>query len=435
MISVAFIGAQTGDEGKGVRVAYYVKKAVESFNRLYGESEDSRVMTLRWQGGANAGHTVILDGRKYALHQLPCGILVPRTYNLMGEGVYFNPRKASDEIKALRDYGVKIDSRNFGIASNSHVTLDYHIALDQEESRARTGHTSTGSGIKPTAVDKQGRVGIRFEEFLDRAAFIDALKLRFPESLMPYDFGKFVDTYSKEREILSDLSVLQTDVMCRQDFSALIGEGAQGFQLDVDRGLYPGITSSNPSIIPFRTDLVIGTIKMYESSVGGGRPFVGRIENGLEDSLRESWGEYGTTTGKPRGLGWLDIVALRQAIDSSEIDVLVGTCGDRLEKLAKIGEPVKLITAYELKGKKFERWDKSFHKRGTLYDAKPVIEEFDAWEKFFDVEKQEISPNAQRFIDRIQELTDTEFIAHGHGPGIDDVFDLEPNLLNDLGNP
>ncbi len=422
---MTFIGAQTGDEGKGVRVAYYVKNAVEELNELYGKSTEPRVLTLRWQGGANAGHTVVLNERKYALHQLPCGILIPGTYNLMGEGVYFNPRKASDEIKALRNSGIKIGSKNFGIASNAHVTLDYHIDMDAEDSNGQTGHTSTGSGIKPTAIDKYARTGIRFEEFLDKKEFIEALKIRFPKEMPKGTYKQFADSYSAEREFLSGLSVLQTDVMCRKNFNVLIGEGAQGFQLDVDRGLYPGVTSSNPSIPSFKTDILVGTVKMYESSVGGGRPFVGRMNKNLEDSLRNDWKEFGTTTGKPRSLGWLDIVALKNAIESSGINALVGTCGDRLEQLAKIGEKVKLITAYEIEGKKFDRWDKSFHKRSTLYDAKPVFEEFDAWEKFFDVKKQKLSPNAKKFVDRIQELTGTEFIAHGYGPGIDDILDLE----------
>ena len=422
---MTFIGAQTGDEGKGVRVAYYVKGAVKELNELYGESTEPRVLTLRWQGGANAGHTVVLNERKYALHQLPCGILIPGTYNLMGEGVYFNPRKASEEIKSLRSCGIAIDSKNFGIASNAHMTLDYHIDMDKEDSKGQTGHTSTGSGIKPTAIDKQARTGIRFEEFLDEKEFIEALKMRFPNGMPNGTYKHFADSYAIEREFLSKLSVLQTDVMCPKRFNVLIGEGAQGFQLDVDRGLYPGVTSSNPSIPSFKTDIVVGTVKMYESSVGGGRPFVGRMNESLEDSLRSDWKEFGTTTGKPRSLGWLDIVALKHAIDSSEMNVLVGTCGDRLEQLAKRGEKVKLIVAYDIDGKKIDRWDKSFHKRSKLYNAKPVFEEFDAWQKFFDEDRQKLSQNAQRFVDRIQELTDTEFIAHGYGPGIDDVFDLD----------
>ena len=433
MGSIAFIGAQTGDEGKGVRVGYYTKKAVDTIQESYGDSEDPRVLVLRWQGGANAGHTVFLEGKKYALHQLPSGILIPGTFNLMGEGVYFNPRKALEEIEALKKQGIKIDTCNFGIASNAHVTLDYHIDLDEAISRGMTGHLSTGKGIRPTAMDKQGRVGIRFEEFLDRAEFIQILKNRFPDGMPKgVSYDSFVDSYSAERNVLSELSVLHSDIMNNLSFKLVVGEGAQGFQLDVDRGLYPGVTSSNPSIVPFRADVLAGVVKMYESSVGGGRPFVGRMDEPLETKLREFWGEFGTTTGKPRGLGWFDVVEINNAIDSSEIDVLVGTCGDRLEELAKIGEKVKLIVAYDIDGKRFDRWDKSFHKRSKLYSAKPVFEEFEPWSKFFDEEKGKLTSNAQRFVDRIQDLTDTEFVAHGHGPEIKDVLDLDKGLIPNL---
>jgi adenylosuccinate synthase len=433
MKSVAFIGAQSDDEGKGVRVAYYANLARNHLQKIYGDSKP-HILVMRWQRGANAGHTLFSDGKRYALHQLPSGIILPGTFNLMAEGVYFNPRKAKKEIEDLRMRGVKINQNNFGISSNSHVTLDYHVDLDDLDSLGRTGHTSTGNGIKPTAVDKQARVGIRFEEFLDRTEFIEALKKRFPDE-MPQkyiSYEHFADSYVAEMEALSDLSVLQTDVLRMDSLKVLIGEGAQGFQLDVDRGAYPGVTSSNPSIVPFRTDSIVGVVKMYESSVGGGRPFVGRMNKNLETRLRESWKEFGTTTGKPRNLGWIDIVELRNAIDSSEIDFLIGTCGDRLQKLTKFGEKVKMIVAYEIEGKKFEKWDKSFHKRRNLYQANPIFEEFDAWDKFYDPKTKSLTQNAQKFVNRIEHLTNKKFIAHGYGPEIDDVLDIDKGFILDL---
>src|SRR3989338_1589450 len=169
MVNIAFIGAQTGDEGKGVKEAHYAKRAVAYCERNFGRRQEPYVLTYRWQGGANAGHTVEIDERKEALHQLPSAILVDGTYNLMGEGVFLQPRLAMKEIEDLRRRGVRIDNTNFGIASNAHVTLDYHIDKDVKDSAARVGHTSTGKGIKPTAVDKYGRVGVRFEEVLFRS--------------------------------------------------------------------------------------------------------------------------------------------------------------------------------------------------------------------------------------------------------------------------
>ncbi len=424
-MKIAFIGAQTGDEGKGVRVAYYVKKAVSKI-----PSQNSSVWTMRWQGGANAGHTVFCDGLKYALHQVPSGILIDGTYNIMGEGVFLEPRGIVKEIILLREKGVRIDNTNFGISSNAHVTFGYHIEMDSTSSAAMTGHTSTGRGIKPTAVDKYGRVGVRFEEFLNRDSFIEALKHRFPLG-MPAQFGtyeSFVDSYAEDMKVLAPFSVLQSDILNNSNFKFGFAEGAQGFQLDVDRGLYPGITSSNPSIVPFRANKIIGVVKLYASSVGGGRPFIGRMNEELETSLRDLWNERGTTTGKPRSIGWLDIVALKHAIRSCDIDSLVSTCGDRIQDLTKKGEKMRLIFGYKINGKIFTQWDKSFHRRDVLYNAEPVFEEFDSWDIFFDKEKRELTPKAFAFIERIEELTGKKFAAHGYGPGIDDVLEIEDIL-------
>jgi adenylosuccinate synthase len=421
---IALIGAQTGDEGKGVREVHYVQKAVE--NSPDPTSESMPVWTLRWQGGANAGHTVGWNGTAYKLHQIPSGILIPKTYNFMGEGVFFNPREGMQEIINLQSQGVEITPRNFGIASNAHVTLEYHTE-DGRRDFEKEKHTGTGRGIKETAVDKQGRVGIRFQEFLDRETFIQILKeKRFPKGF-PEQFGaveEFADSYAEEREFLAQFSALQADALERHGTHFGIGEGAQGFKLDVDRGYYPGVTSSNPSIVPFRADVILGVVKMYESSVGSDRPFVGQMNPDLEARVRDLWGERGTTTGKPRDLGWLDVVALRHAIRSCEIDHLVGTCGDRMEAMAEANEPVKLVVAYEIDGNKYTDWDNSFHNRTTLYRARPIFEELKPWRRFVD-DNGELSPNARTYVDRIQELTGTEFALHGFGPGVDDVIEAK----------
>ncbi|MEK6909324.1 MAG: adenylosuccinate synthetase [Nanoarchaeota archaeon] len=426
--SVAFVGAQTGDEGKGVRVDYYVTRAVEYSKPM--PQQDPKVWTMRWQGGRNAGHTVIKNGEKYALHQIPSGILIPGTFNLMGESVFLEPRQCLEEIMELRRRGVKIDRSNFGIASNAHVTLDYSIEADKEASKLRVGHTSTGQGIKQTAVDKYGRVGIRFQEFIKFDSFVAALKTRFPEG-MPSDFGThedFANSYNYERDELVEFPILQTDIVGNKNFVYGIGEGAQGFQLDVDRGLYPGVTSSNPSIVPFRTNKVVGVVKMYESSIGGDRPFIGRMETDLETRLRDLWKERGTTTGKDRSLGWLDIVALKNATKGAEIDCLVSTCGDRMEDLFKFGEKVKLVVAYNIDGIEFDEWEPFFHDRTKLSTATPIFEELPAWEVFFDKEEGRLTPNAQRFVNRIEELVYVPFVAHGYGPGIEDVFEVRETL-------
>lgn len=427
---IAVIGAQAGDEGKGVRVTHYVKKAVE---KSISSNENKKVLTVRWQGGANAGHTVQLNGQTYKLHQLPSGILFPGTYNLIGEGVYLNPRSLVEEITKIREMGVEISPRNLGIASNAHVTLDYHIARDAID-RNKKNHTSTGRGIRPTAMDKAGRIGIRFQEFLSAPAFESILNEKvLPHGITP-EFLKeaggvksFIESYDEIRKFLAPFSVLQSRILKEYKNSHVIGEGAQGFKLDVDRGLYPGVTSSNPSMVPFRADVILGAVKLYESSIGHDRPFVNRIGGEMENLLRDMWGERGTTTGLPRDLGWLDIVSLKNAIDSAEVDYLVGTCGDRLEAIHKLGQKVKLVVAYKSEGKTYTEWDPSFHNRKVLYEAEPVFEEFDSWEKFID-NSGELNPNARKYIERIEELTGRQFVLQGTGPGVNDVIEVKDIL-------
>ena len=422
---IAIIGTQTGDEGKGVRVDYYAKKAVELHP---SERDRPKVWTMRWQGGANAGHTVYSNGERYALHQVPSGILIDGTFNLMGEGVFLEPRACLREVEDLRRRGVKVDYANFGIASNAHVTLDYHIELDAGESRRTVGHTSTGRGVKPTAIDKYGRVGIRFAEFLDRNLLESLIEQRFPQGVSGKTPKDFVNSYLPEIEGLREFLTLQERVISNPSFKVGIGEGAQGFMLDIDRGLYPGVTSSNPTMPPFRADKIVGVVKSYASSIGGDRPFVGKMAEDLENLCRDEWGEKGTTTGKPRSLGWLDIVALRHAIRSADVDCLISTCGDRLEYLRGLGELPKLVVAYKIGDKSFTDWDASFHKRITLNGAEPEFEEFEPWNEFFDKKTGKLSDNAQRFMDRVEYLTGVEFVAHGTGPGIDDVLELK-NIL------
>lgn len=423
----AVIGLQTGDEGKGVRDVRIVENAVERSG--FEPGDKPRVWNMRFQGGANAGHTAVKNGETYKLHQIPSGVLIPGSFNLMGEGVFFNPRSAVEELRGLQERGIEISPKNFGIASNAHVTLAYHTEEDRVDLEKQK-HTSTGSGIKQTAVDKVGRVGLRFEEFLDRDTFRDVLKeKRFPD-FFPARLGsieEFVDSYQDYVDFLKDFSVLQSKIVHGQEFQYGIGEGAQGFRLDVDRGLYPGVTSSNPSMIPFRADVILGVMKLYESSVGHDRPFIGQMPEKLEGIVREKWGETGTTTGLPRDLGYVDIVAINNAIESSEVDYLIGTCGDRLEVMHELGEPVKLVVAYEIDGTIYEEWDTSFHNRNTLYHANPIFERFSPWKRFVD-DNNELTGNAQKYVDRIQELTGREFILMGTGQGIQDVIEYKNPL-------
>jgi adenylosuccinate synthase len=422
--TVAFIGLQTGDEGKGIQVPRFARRAVELAGSI-GDSNSRPVLVERYQGGANAGHTIVIGGVTYKLHQVPSGIVIPGTFNFIREGVFFNPRAAVEEIQELMERGIEVNGGNFGIASNVQITLGYHVSDDQAYFK-RKEHTSTGRGIKQTSVDKQGRDGIRLEEFLDPGVMFRALKKRkFPNERVEGfgSLGEFVDSYGDEREALAPLSVLQADIVERHGTQFRIGEGAQGYKLDVDKGLYPGVTSSNSAIVPYRTDLNLGVIKLYESSVGSDRPFVGQMDADLESRVRSLWGEVGTTTGLPRDLGWVDTVALRHAVKDADIDFIVSTCGDRLDCLHEMGEKVKIVVAYEIDGVRYDAWDKSFHNREKLYGATPIFEEFEPWESFTDGGGS-LTRNAQIYVDRIEELVDRRFMLHGTGPSIDDYIDV-----------
>ncbi len=403
MKGIAVTGLQNGDEGKGKAVHYL------------GTLAPQPLVVERFQGGGNAGHTMVIDGESYKLHHLPSGIIIAHAFSLLGEGMFINPRKVTREIRTLQEKGVPISQKNLGIAATAHLTLDYHVAADQE-SFQREQHTSTGNGIKQTAVDKYGRVGIRFIEFLDQQLMEECLKRRFPQG-MPESYGnfeKFAASYDAEREFLQPFLVQQHEARRKHDY--WLGEGAQGFLLDVDAGQYPGITSSHPAQVPQVADTILGVVKLYTSSVGtGDRPFVSRMTTELESRLREPWKEFGTTTGKKRELGWFDAVAVKYAVESTGTDYLVGTCGDRLQELATENEPVRIVTGYKIGTKTYPEWDLSFHRRDVLRHAEPVCEEFKPWLHFTEADGRTLNSNAQRYIDRIQKLTGKEFIMLGTG--------------------
>jgi len=422
---IAVIGIRCGDEGKGARVIYLIDKAVKQLIRGNGEVPlGIEVMGYRWHGGANAGHTVIVNGITYKLHSVPVSIVIPGTYSLLGSGMFVNPRKVMQEIKTLEAQGLQINPNNLGIASNSFVTFDFHTNEDIANLE-KAEHTSTGNGIKQTAMDKYGRVGVRFAEFLDEEACIHALEKRFPNKRVPgFDSLKsFVESYKTEREFLTPFMTLQSDALKKYGLYYKFGEGAHGGDIDVEEGLYPGITSSHPAIVPHRPDIILGAMKLYDSSVGHDRPFVSRLNPELEASLRNAWGERGTTTGKDRKIGWTDLVSAKHIIEVSGVDYLVGNCGDRLEIFSQMKHKIGLVTGYKINGKVYSEWDASFHKRQTLHEVEPVIEWFEPWDKF-QVDGK-LHPNAQRYIDRIQEFTGREFAMLGTGPGIDDVIELK----------
>lgn len=459
MVKIAIVGIQYGDEGKGAIVDEVTQRSLKLLNG--GEM----VLVRRYQGGGNAGHTIVVDDEEFKLHLPPSGIVNERTYNLIGREVFTDPSGLMKEVKGLRARGVHVSYENFGVASTSHVTLRYHVAHDQADFNTKI-HASTGKGIKETAADLYGRLGIRFCEFLDRRSFINALEWRFKDVMEEPDFKRLAekyaeereedpfsgenpemnidtfvrglkwgyhtwksaigekpdltalaDSYAEEREYLQEFEVLEQTVDRDPKFVFGIAEGAQGAMLNPISGPYPGTTSSDPCRVPKGYEgNVIGVMKFYDSSAGTrDRAFVGAMDEDLQQKVREPWGQFGTTTGKPRDVGWVNIVELRYAARESGARGIIATCGDQLELLAKLGEPVKAVEAVKVNGKLYTEWDTAFDKRGVMRTAEPVFRKFEPWDRFLD-DNGDLTDNAQRFADWIQEQTDVPILAYRYGP-------------------
>ncbi len=349
-LSIWATGGQFGDEGKGNVIGKLINLMLKRLraHMVYELFDNNKkpILVLRYQGGSNAGHKVTVGTMVYALHQIPSGIVFPHTYNMIGKGVYLNPRATLKEITnpndpkkpGLRELGVKVTPDNLGIAANAIVTLDWYVAADQADFN-KADHTSTGRGIKETGADKYGRIGIRFIEFLDPVLFKDILvkKQMKKEISSDINIDTLVSSYAMEREMLKDFMTLEHEVLKNHGTYFKLWEGAQGFGLDIDDGPYPGTTSSHPAKSPYKSDLALLIFKLYTSNVGiGDRAFVTRFEDReLEREFGASSDEFGTTTGKPRPLGWFDAVLAKYAVDVINPDYLVGTCGDRMTAFSR----------------------------------------------------------------------------------------------------
>jgi adenylosuccinate synthase len=432
---IAIVGIQPGDEGKGKINDLTNNLAVDSYNKInsspYKLLDDSKsaspegskpLVNRRFQGGGNAGHTLVIEGEKWALHHVPTGITHPEVYCVLGSGMYGNPRKITQEIQGLQERGLDVNSENLGISARMHVTLDYHTQADQVDF-TKERHTSTGNGIKQTAEDKYGRTGIRFIEFLDEDLMKDILRARFHGVLESYGIDSFVESYAKEREFLAQFATQEHKALQTHGFFLLIDEGAQGKTLCVDGGSYPHVTSSMPCDPPGSPDLMLGVAKLYRSSAGtGGRPFVSQMRPELENKVREPWGEFGTTTSKARDIAWADPIADKYACDLANITHLAVTCGDKMEILATLRENVKMLDGYKIDGKTFTEWDINFHKRGFRNKAEPIYSEFEPWVHFVDPTTGNVTDTAQRYVDEYERRVDREIIILGTGPGRKDYI-------------
>ena len=415
MSSVVVVGTQWGDEGKG-KITDFL-------------SENAEVIA-RYQGGNNAGHTIKFNGETYKLHLIPSGIFYSDKISVIGNGMVVDPKALITELKYLHDRGVTTD--NLRISNRAHVILPYHLKLDEVEENSKGDNKigTTKKGIGPAYMDKAARIGIRMADLLDKEAFGEKLarnleeKNRLLERIYETDGFKIEDILDEYYEYgqqikhyVCDTSVVLNDAL--DEGRRVLFEGAQGVMLDIDQGTYPFVTSSNPvaggvtigsGVGPSKIKHVVGVSKAYTTRVGDG-PFPTELDNEIGHQIREVGREYGTTTGRPRRVGWFDSVVVRHArrvsgitdLSLNSIDVLTGI------------ETLKICVAYNHKGTIMEEFPASLK---TLADCEPVYEELPGWTEDITGCKSlsELPANARHYLERVSQLTGIPLSIFSVGP-------------------
>ncbi|AEI46432.1 adenylosuccinate synthase [Paenibacillus mucilaginosus] len=404
MSTVVVVGTQWGDEGKG-KITDFLAESAE--------------VVARYQGGNNAGHTIIINDKKYKLTMIPSGIFYEDKVCVIGNGMVINPGALLEEIRYIHDNG--FTTNNLRISDRAHVIMPYHLVLDglEEERKGDNKIGTTRKGIGPCYMDKAARNGIRIADLLDAEEFERKVRHLVAEKnvLIRQVYGSEgldADTIIKEylgyaeqiRPYVTDTSVVLNDLI--DDGKKVLFEGAQGVMLDIDQGTYPYVTSSNPSaggvcigsgVGPTKIKQIIGVAKSYTTRVGDG-PFPTEQTNETGDWIREKGHEYGTVTGRPRRVGWFDSVVVRHA---RRVSGITGLSLNSLDVLAGL-ETVKICTAYKFRGEVIEHYPASLK---MLAECEAVYEELPGWsEDLSNVRSMEDLPeNARKYLERVSELT------------------------------
>nr|WP_288870620.1 adenylosuccinate synthase [uncultured Corynebacterium sp.] len=415
MPAVIVLGAQWGDEGKG--------KATDQL----GQNTD---YVVKFNGGNNAGHTVVIDGEKYALHLLPAGILSKGVTPIIGNGVVVDIDVLFQELAEMESRGV--DCSRLKISSNAHIIPSYNRLMDQANERARGKNQigTTGRGIGPTYADKMNRVGIRIQDLFDPKTLSEKIEAALApknevfaavgmETLDPDTVTEELLAYADRiRPMVCDASLEVNDALDRGD--TVLFEGGQATMLDIDHGTYPFVTSSNPTaggaltgtgVGPTRIDRVVGVAKAYTTRVGEG-PFPTELDNEVGEALRHKGGEFGVTTGRARRTGWFDAVVMRYA---TRINGLTDICLTKLDVLS--GYPtIPVCVAYEVDGARMEEMPLD---QVGFENAVPVYEELPGWEEDITGCRtfEELPKNAQDYIARLEELSRCRIQSIGVGAG------------------
>uniref|UniRef100_UPI004056C3A9 adenylosuccinate synthase n=1 Tax=Candidatus Electronema sp. TaxID=2698783 RepID=UPI004056C3A9 len=431
MASVVVIGTQWGDEGKGKIV-----------DLLTGHAD----CIVRFQGGNNAGHTLVVAGKKYVFHIIPSGILYEDKRCMIGNGVIIDPGVLLDEMEDLRGHGLPVTPARLLISENAHLIMPYHRMLDQaREAVLSSGKKigTTGRGIGPCYMDKVGRVGIKAGDLLDFSQFLDKLQANVEEknffltkqyNAAPASFAEIKAQFEAHAERLTpfigNVSVELDEA--RKAGKNILFEGAQGTQLDIDHGTYPFVTSSNTvagnacigsGFGPAHIDEVIGILKAYTTRVGSG-PFPSELPEGdaIGDELQRKGGEFGATTGRRRRCGWLDMVVANDAV---RLNGLTGLAITKLDVLS--GQPtLKIGLSYTVEGRRFDQMPSNIRQAAL---AKPVYQEVAGWSEEISKVRDfsELPQQAKDYVRRIEDLSGVPPVILSVGP------DREETLL--LRNP
>ena len=429
MPAIVLVGAQWGDEGKG--------KATD----LLGSDVD---YVVKFNGGTNAGHTIVIEGEKYALHLLPSGILTPTCTPVIGNGVVIDLAVLFEEIDGLEARGV--DTSRLLVSANAHIIAPYNRVLDKVTERFLGSRKigTTGRGIGPTYADKMSRTGIRVQDLFDEKILRQKVEaaLEFKNQVLAKIYNRRaieVDEVVEEllgyaarlRPMVADTSLVLEQAL--NEGKTVLMEAGQATLLDVDHGTYPFVTSSNATsggactgsgIPPTRVDRVIAILKAYSTRVGEG-PFPTELHDDLGEFLRKTGAEYGTTTGRPRRCGWVDTVVGRYATRINGVTDFVITKLDVLTGLEK----VPVCVAYDVEG---VRHDEMPVNQTDFHHAVPVYEELDGW--WEDISScrtfDDLPVNAQRYVLRVEELIGARVSAIGVGPGRDQIVSRH-SLLGD----
>ena len=425
MSNIVIVGTQWGDEGKG--------KVVD----LLAEHAD---MVVRFQGGNNAGHTMVVDGEQFISHLVPSGILQGKTC-FIGNGLVVDPAVLLEEIDYLSSKGVDLSPNKLKISEKAHLIMPYHQAIDHARERMKGDKKigTTGRGIGPCYEDKATRRGVRFVELLDKDVFREKVATILDEK--NFYLKNYMDAEALELEpilakyntyaerlapYVTNVSVVLSDGM--KTGGQVLFEGAQGTHLDIDHGTYPYVTSSSTvagnacsgsGVGPGKITDIIGIVKAYTTRVGGG-PFPSELFDAVGDAIQQKGAEFGATTGRKRRCGWLDTVILENA---ARLNSLSGLAITKLDVLGGLDE-IKICTAYDYKGQRLEHFPTDLN---VLAACKPVYETHPGWDADISGirEYEDLPENARKYLERIQELAATRIQIVSVGPGRDETIVLD----------